>query len=913
MSNKVMRNIDDLCSAAEKRMKAHAWAEALEIWTEARAFAPENRKVWERSAWAHMELGNLDAAENLLNEAREKFGESVSLDYIKGHLYLRQWRYAEATSVWGSLLAQYPDNREYQALEMSALIQMRAYREVETKCGEAIARDANNFVAWKMLASCAQNRSENREALSRWNACRQKFLDEISAWTGNVSAALAAGDSHAAYAIVLKMMDRWPDDARAITCLGDYYMAKLAYKQALNAWEKGLELFPCNEKFYWGRSKCHSLLGNCDDALLSCLEGQHFNPASVLLMSVEIEILRQRGESRAALEKCATLREKCPLSPHGYILAARQLLDEVRYREAQELCAQGLEKFAQVPPQIKISLITLFLDSISRQNDSQAFALGRYFGILHSDVYFMTSPAYLILLPQLVKKHLAHLSKNGLDPLSDEFIDKTVELYLSNKYFIDCGMIINFLNHVDNNFNPELTAQLIEKFIYPFINISDHAALLSRRTEESRVREAIQKLVLNGDRFIIKCARRSGIYWKFLPEIMEKLFIDKKLFNLGKYDIYYMFRIFSLLDQKGAEEKFRMLVEHEKDSGNEDIKIFENRLQNREELLKNRPDIIHPKNRKLRIAICISGQLRGYKKAYKSLLGALDFDRHDVTVFVHTWKDIGGKLPTAPHADRLFTGEFLTVFKRCFQGRETGEIKNAYPEFVALFEDRGHAQFNELCDFYNTSHVCIEDDTRPPFNMYDNAKKMHYKKFSCINLTALDDFDLVAWLRPDAFFTSPAQISLAEIYRDCIQNGCIYISTWGGYSGKNDSAYCLLTFCQMGFTIDETIMIGTPAVMKMVGNTFVELPDLWRHGEIGCPLPYSGHDAHDYQLFRYGVHVKDLHGTEHSFIDAEKIPIEEIYTALKKDIASRTPDLNDKELLDACLKDMAVKSSGVKK
>jgi hypothetical protein len=43
---------------------------------------------------------------------------------------------------------------------------------------------------------------------------------------------------------------------------------------------------------------------------------------------------------------------------------------------------------------------------------------------------------------------------------------------------------------------------------------------------------------------------------------------------------------------------------------------------------------------RLRIALCISGQLRGYEAAHPSW-SRLGLDRHEVTRFVHVWQDIG--------------------------------------------------------------------------------------------------------------------------------------------------------------------------------------------------------------------------------------------------------------------------------
>ena len=52
------------------------------------------------------------------------------------------------------------------------------------------------------------------------------------------------------------------------------------------------------------------------------------------------------------------------------------------------------------------------------------------------------------------------------------------------------------------------------------------------------------------------------------------------------------------------------------------------------------PAIIAERSRPLRVALCVSGQLRGYKEAFPSW-PSLGLDDHQVTTFVHTWQSVG--------------------------------------------------------------------------------------------------------------------------------------------------------------------------------------------------------------------------------------------------------------------------------
>jgi hypothetical protein len=65
----------------------------------------------------------------------------------------------------------------------------------------------------------------------------------------------------------------------------------------------------------------------------------------------------------------------------------------------------------------------------------------------------------------------------------------------------------------------------------------------------------------------------------------------------------------------------------------------------------------------LRIAVCISGQLRGFRQAYPTWT-RLGLDHHDCFFAVHAWKKIGRNMPIkSDTAQRCFSGQFLRAYK----------------------------------------------------------------------------------------------------------------------------------------------------------------------------------------------------------------------------------------------------------
>lgn len=112
----------------------------------------------------------------------------------------------------------------------------------------------------------------------------------------------------------------------------------------------------------------------------------------------------------------------------------------------------------------------------------------------------------------------------------------------------------------------------------------------------------------------------------------------------------------------------------------------------------------------LRIAVCISGQLRGYKQAFPTwhFLGLVD---HHVCYVVHTLKDVGGGLPIPPKDARVLSGSFLEAYRAAWNEFGQEAMFSRYPGLFGLWaKDGGVADKGELIAFYSTEFVTVEGD-----------------------------------------------------------------------------------------------------------------------------------------------------------------------------------------------------------
>src|SRR5262249_8363825 len=139
-----------------------------------------------------------------------------------------------------------------------------------------------------------------------------------------------------------------------------------------------------------------------------------------------------------------------------------------------------------------------------------------------------------------------------------------------------------------------------------------------------------------------------------------------------------------------------------------------------------------PPPKRLRIAVCVSGQLRGFRTAFPTWQ-ALGLDGHDVTYFVHTWRNIGIKPLFRTDPERQPPG-FFETFERIRQQVADGTLIGLYPSLhhrdafgakspLVHFE----VERDELVALYETEFVVIEDDEAPEFAKFSNQEKMFHK------------------------------------------------------------------------------------------------------------------------------------------------------------------------------------------
>lgn len=248
--------------------------------------------------------------------------------------------------------------------------------------------------------------------------------------------------------------------------------------------------------------------------------------------------------------------------------------------------------------------------------------------------------------------------------------------------------------------------------------------------------------------------------------------------------------------------------------------------------------------RRLKVAICVSGQLRGYLDAFPtwktSLLRDVDHD-----LFVHSWFDIGrsGAEPfryILPFAGANFANVYRSI---CHQvGLE--EFNARYPTLFQTLAETGRVTEPELSEFYRTSFVKLEDDRNPPYAGFSNPQKMHSKIKSCFDMLvrAGRDYDLIVRIRPDKPIRFLAY-DWTDLRNLCRHSPLLFADFRAGVHYANPM-------------IGDQFAVGLPESMEIYSSTWELYPRLCENGLLNCPGPFHGHTSLAQVCWAYGIGVE---------------------------------------------------------
>ncbi len=299
--------------------------------------------------------------------------------------------------------------------------------------------------------------------------------------------------------------------------------------------------------------------------------------------------------------------------------------------------------------------------------------------------------------------------------------------------------------------------------------------------------------------------------------------------------------------------------------------------------------------RRLRVALCVSGQLRGFRSVWPSWTN-LGLSEHDVTVFAHVWRRVGSKLPGHRwDAQRCFSGQFLqSVIEDTAQGG-FDRLWDRFPRLRAELEGGQQVDSSDVARVYQTPHVVVDDEQDSRFQSFDPAMKMYYKAWAAQELAARHptSFDLIIRIRPDKLIESGS------------------VPDWEVIAARSQSRRMVFTdlghFISEGFglCVGDQLAAGAPEPMAAYASAW-PLINQWRdRTPYGMPDRFYSHGGFAYAMLFEGISVEPLDDLKFGdLVNSERIAPDRIHELIIEDIASRAPAGGDERLLQAIRADV---------
>lgn len=298
--------------------------------------------------------------------------------------------------------------------------------------------------------------------------------------------------------------------------------------------------------------------------------------------------------------------------------------------------------------------------------------------------------------------------------------------------------------------------------------------------------------------------------------------------------------------------------------------------------------------RRPKVAVCVSGQLRGFGVALdswrRSFLPAID-----ATIFINSWRRIG-RTSAEPFRYVLpFEGkQFTDLYREIGVALGTETLQRRYPALFAALTMTGEISEAELSALYATPHVHLDDEREAQFQGLTNPEKMHRKIEACFDMVEASgqEFDLILRIRPD----KPVTL-VGFDWRDMVtathDRPLIYAETaFGIHYGA----------LMMG----DQFAIGAPAASRVYARTASRSPAITRFDLLKHHRALTGHVSLAQNCWLHGIDVRKVPMRFGKLQDPEPLSAIAIRDALKRDSAGRD-DRFDKQLIAANAADLAAK------
>ncbi len=799
-------------------------------WARVREKFPASGAGYGGGAEAFRDLGRLEEAEALIAQGRELFPQDRGIGFTWADMAMRRSAWVEAAERWLALLQTFPDDLHCLVQAHRSLALAADHDRADVIIARARALAPNDFNVAFQWGLGAEQRADWPAAISRWSELRAAFPQEPRPCIHLMRALAASGDKDAARALATTAVAAFPHDAEVVATAGDIAARYGDIDTAIACFAAAYRAN--RENFAFATRYVDALLrvDRREDAAAVLREAAVIWPREERFVRWQVEIALRDRDFDAALAAWRQVRESWGDSHDLTSALALQVLDAL-------------------PPENALRPVLAFLSLASDSGERMwlpAFAdLGSFF--------FMKGQS----LRQSVSDFVCSDSQ-AMDPTT-----RLLWKALLGIPFTEPELQEAFERHLASG-RLGIVSVLFGSFAFSYDRRSQSNAIAGfdrfvarKLAEPAWIREDNALELLS---YLIFAAILSPAAHRLLvTHAAQRLHFNA--IPLGAPGETPAAALAGLL--RGAGPAFAV------------------------------PAVVSRTSRPLNVALCVSGQLRGYEQALPTWrhLGLQD---HKVSTFVHTWKDAGGNWTRA----WAFLRPYPTLYDAVVAVNGVDFLRNRFPALgaaaAAAIEARKNIAPATLQAFYGTDHVAVEDDKTGILADKPNGWKMHYKieQAHALAAAAMPADTLFVRIRPDLGLADAGSIDWERVHFESQRDRLLFADMDCSFIGKSGH-----------LKMADAFLAGVGEPMAGYASVYSSQKDLMARGAalFDAPAALAGHVSVAFHCTYRGITARVLPGLPRSnFVEATILPPAIVLGLLRQDIGSSLRDQLDRDFLEAC-------------
>ena len=857
------------------------WPAALQRWAAIRSGMPEAEIGYTEGARALLDAGQVDEADALTAQAMQSWPENAAIARSWADLAVRRQAWPEALDRWTKVRGLLPDMPEGFVQGARALDALGRHAEAEALLGQGCDANPNHFGLANEWADLAMRRKDWSQAIVRWQAAHARFPLEIRCYTEGARAYTEAGRFDEADALLVEGIERFPGRTDVL-----FHWAHLAPRsqppaEILRRWARFRAVFPDHHAGYCFGAWYLQELGRFDDAEALAAQALEKLPNHPEVLLTWGQIAQRRGDVGALVERYS---EAVRRVPDHRELARRLIRGLVQARDSERAWTALEQARIRWPDDADFVRQAIDLAEGADRADT-AFAVWAALPPSTPQAIELAWKLFQQGQPDEKARQLLRVLAAEKDPGTRDWLPvlRDIGRFCATQPDVAAFVRDFMASEAPDVFTPSVRAVVRRDLDMPFTDAETRALL----TEIVGGKRAALAAHLFCQTWMRRDASRTDWLAGLLSEVVAEKLSQPGWPSAGDRDEVLSWLVFAAVY---SHPTFRALIATARRTWPAAEGPLTDPAGVVASMVRHAPATPARRHaaptRRLKIALCVSGQLRGYTAAFPSW-SHLGLDAHDTTIFVDAWRDIGRNwqriwhfVRPRPNLHFILTGPDAAM-----------SLTTRYPTLAAavLASD---ADPRALSDLYGTKYVRLENDKDGGFLGRPNVWKMHYK-IERAHHFALEhgrDFDLFVRIRPDIAIAPGPATDWAEIYARSRAERLIF----------TDAS---LRFVYDKIELGDQFAAGTRDTMDVYASMLSNLE--WcreaKAQPYGLPDRLRNHEALGLMTLYRGILAEPLPALRNArLLDPTMLSVAEIYDLLRRDLSTREMDGLDRDFMAAC-------------